>query len=200
MTISLEIFKEHFSSLCGAYDRAVKTNTQDAWYAEMSEWDYKLFVDVMHRLKYADGFPKLKDAFDVKRMIAGDPNPRKAEEGLKGCFRCDKGLIYYHKVDADGVICSQGFVGRCAFCNYPQLARYRDIDPVRLKEAEGWDFDWVHYERWRMQKEGKDPDEQVGVSVAKVHALAPFGKADPANEKARERELWREQKREEVEV
>lgn len=200
MPITFELFKEHYASMCGGHDRVPKENSSKAWFDEMVEWDRGVFIAVMQRLKFHDQFPKIKDAFDVKRMIAGDPKPRQAEEGLKGCYRCDKGLIFYHKVDANGDKCSQGFVGRCAFCNYPQLARYRDIDPVRLKAAQGWDFDWSHYDRWKMQAAGKDPDEQVGVGSGQVAALAPFGKADPAAEKVRERELWEEQQREEVTV
>lgn len=200
MPITFELFKEHFSSMCGGHNQVPKENTSKAWFDEMVEWDRGLFITVMQRLKFHDHFPKIKDAFDMKRMIAGDPKPREAEEGLKGCKWCDGGKIFYHKVAQDGATASQGFVGRCSLCDLTQLSRYRPIDPQRLYNAAGWDFDFVHYERWRMVKEGKDPDEQVGVSVAKVNALAPFGKADPANEKARERELWREQQREEVEV
>lgn len=195
MPITFEIFKDHFSGLCGAYDRPMKQNTADAWYDEMAEWDYNLFAEVIKRLKDRDSFPVLKHARAMKRMIAGDPKPRKVEEDLKGCLKCDGGLIYYHKVAEDGSIASQGFVGRCSECAHPELARYRDVSPMWLKTAKGWDYDWPHYLRWKMIKEGKDPDESVGVGSDAVRKLAPFGLADPATEKERGLELWKEEQR-----
>ncbi len=167
-----------FADMCASFNKALSSKVILAWFREVGDCDYQPLTETFSKLKMGDKFPTFAGFWAIYRAV----NPRAASNS-KYCGHCQDGWIT--QLVADTVTGEDDiWRSKCLNC-YPLHKNAMSPHDPRIR----WDID---PRTWNAKK--KEQEIDIRGRIAELQGKT-FGRANPANEARRQRNIERNEKR-----
>lgn len=162
-----------FADMCASFGKTLPGKVILAWFREVEECDYSILVQAFMSLKLGDKFPTFGMFWAVYRPLDSSGKHKKKQY----CGSCHDGRIHYLEFDP-GIGEDREYIAFCGTCHPGHKHAMSPHTPgIRwTMEPKAWN---------KKKIEGEiDVRQQIADMRTKM-----FGKANPENEAARERNL-----------